>query len=127
MKRKLIKRYMLLSLPFICGLLLYGIGSYGIVSSLLFFLGGYILIKNIFDYRVVIKNIKKCNNVDNGIGVDLERCDNYVLEQKFDKNMDVKLSKIDNSKNKYGYDYIKRDNINGLKSNVIHKKIRKRY
>ena len=72
MRKKLLGKYILLSVPFICGCLLYGIGSYGIVSSLLFFSGGYIVIKNIFDYRMVNKNIKKIKDKD----LKLDICNN---------------------------------------------------
>jgi len=142
MKKKLIKKYILLSLPFICGLLLYRFGSYGIVSSLLFFVGGYMLIKNVFDYRVVRKNVKKCvgnykkigvdindRDIGNEIVLDLERGkidgDNLGEDRyKIVNDTDVGRVKEDSCKNK---EYIKRDNINGLKSTRIYKKVRRKY
>ena len=86
MNKKLIKRYILLCIPFICGTLLYGIGFYGIVSSLLFFGGGYVVVKNIFDYRMVNKNIKKCIEkdlkIDNNDNIDILLLDENKVESK---------------------------------------------
>ena len=143
MKRKLIKRYILICFPFICGLLLYGIGYYGVISSLLFFCGGYILFKNIFDYRVVKKNIRKCidknNNleidnddrdIDDVMELDLDRdkIDRVnVIEQNYNNSIDIRKENECDCMNKYGYEYMKRDNINGLKSTRRYIKIRRRY
>ena len=131
MKKKLIKRYLMLCLPFVCGLLLYRLGSYGIVSSLLFFCGGYILIKNIFDYRVVRKNIKKCIDNDKKLEIDIDKLDsvNEIMlnldRDRLDDDIDKEYINMNN--NDYGYEYIKCDNIHGLKSVRIHKKVRRRY
>lgn len=57
MRKKLIMRYGLLSLPFGIGIILFSLGIYNIISSLLFFGGGYVAIKNICDCRKVKKNI----------------------------------------------------------------------
>jgi hypothetical protein len=57
MKKNIILKYLLIYLPFISGLILYSFGIYNIFSSLLVFLGGYISIKNTFDYRKLNKNI----------------------------------------------------------------------
>ena len=65
--RKIILRYILLGLPFIVGSVMFGFGIYNIISSLLFFCGGYVFVKNIFDYRKVRKN--KNLVVDNKIDV----------------------------------------------------------
>jgi len=131
MKKKLIKRYLMLCLPFVCGLLLYRFGSYGIVSSLLFFCGGYILIKNIFDYRVVRKNIKKCIDNDKKLEIDIDKLDsvNEIMlnldRDRLDDDIDKEYNNMNN--NDYGYEYIKCDNIHGLKSVRMHKKVRRRY
>lgn len=42
--------------PFILGIILFSFGVINIFSSLCLFLGGYILLKNILDYRMVRKN-----------------------------------------------------------------------
>ena len=57
MKKNLILKYILISLPFTLGITLYSFGIYNIFSSLLVFLGGYLSIKNTFDYRKLNKNI----------------------------------------------------------------------
>lgn len=57
MNKKLIFKYVLLYVPFILGLGLFSFGILNLFSSLLLFLGGYIAIKNTFDYRKVRKNI----------------------------------------------------------------------
>ena len=151
MKKKIIKRYILLCLPFMCGLLLYGVGNYGIVSSLLFFVGGYVLIKNVFDYRVVMKNINKyvdngkkiCINEDSGneivLGLEVNKLDddisklnNYMDEDvgnivEKNNDMDTRIIKEDDSKNRYRYGYMNSDNIPGLKTTRRYIKIRRRY
>ena len=125
MNKKLIKRYILLCIPFICGTLLYGIGFYGIVSSLLFFGGGYVVVKNIFDYRMVNKNIKKCIEkdlkIDNNDNIDILLLDENKVESK-----NILCNDIDVN-NKYKYEYRKSDNIQGLKNTRRHIKIRRRY
>ena len=45
--------------PFILGLGMFCLGYINLVSSLLLFLGGYVSIKNTFDYRKIKKNINK--------------------------------------------------------------------
>ena len=147
---------MLLGLPFICGVLSYVIGSYSIVSSLLFFVGGYVLIKNVFDYRMVRKNIMKCidndkkmeiTNDDGDIGNDMlldldrDKINSVSLDMNINEignDMDViedyvednnKMEKIDKneSRNRYRYKYRGCDNIHGLKSTRRYIKIRRRY
>ena len=56
--RKIMLKYILLLLPFVIGSVMFGFGIYNIVSSLLFFVGGYMFVKNIFDYRKIRKNKK---------------------------------------------------------------------
>ena len=38
------------------GGLLFSFGVYNLFSSLMFFVGGYVALKNIFDYRKILKN-----------------------------------------------------------------------
>jgi hypothetical protein len=47
---------MYICVPFILGVLLFYAGIVNIFSSLCLFLGGYILLKNTLDYRVVKRN-----------------------------------------------------------------------
>ena len=54
MNKKL--KYLLICLPFVIGGILFSFGVYNLFSSILFFAGGYIALKNIFDYRKIIKN-----------------------------------------------------------------------
>ena len=129
MKKKLIKKYILLCIPFICGTFLYVMNSYGIFSSILFFGGGYIVIKNVFDYRMVNRNIKKCidkdlkidNNDMDDILFDMDNVDiNNVLRNGIEDNIDI-------ADNKYKYKYRKSDNIQGLKNTRRYIKVRRRY
>ena len=139
MRKKLLGKYILLSVPFLCGCLLYGIGSYGIVSSLLFFCGGYVVIKNLFDYRKINKNIKKIK--DNDLKLDICNNDNKD-ELLFDRdNVDAKNmlcnvinenimfqdvdSVVDDCNDKYWYR--KSDNIPGLKRTRVNSKVRRKY
>ena len=61
MKKKLIVKYVFLYLPFFVGIFMFSFGIVNIFSSLFLFLGGYIAIKNTFDYRMVRKNIDNTN------------------------------------------------------------------
>lgn len=61
MKKKLLFKYICLYLPFIVGSVMYSVGNISVFSSLLFFCGGYVAIKNTFDYRRVKKNIDSFN------------------------------------------------------------------
>lgn len=54
--KKLILKYILLLLPFLIGSIMFSFGIYNIISSLLFFVGGYVFVKNLFDYRKIKKN-----------------------------------------------------------------------
>lgn len=133
MKKKIIRRYMLLCIPFICGTLLYILGLYGIVSSLLFFGGGYVLIKNLFDYRKINKNINKCLDRDlrnddidkisddDILCKELDNFNNSIIKENIDINVGI------NNVNKYSYEYRKSDSICGLKSTRLHSKVRRRY
>ena len=63
MKLKLFLRYLILYLPFVLGIICYSYGNINLVSSLLLlFLGGYVSLKNTFDYRMVRRNVKKIND-----------------------------------------------------------------
>lgn len=66
--RKIILKYILLGLPFLVGSVMFSFGVYNIISSFLFFVGGYVFIKNVFDYRKISKNKKMV--VDNQIVVE---------------------------------------------------------
>lgn len=58
MNKKLLFWYLFLGIPFFVGVILYCLGIFNIFSSLLFFCGGYVVLKNVTDYR----KIKKINN-----------------------------------------------------------------
>lgn len=53
---KKILRYILIYFPFILGIILFSFKIVNLFSSLCLFLGGYIAIKNTFDYRLIKKN-----------------------------------------------------------------------
>ena len=57
MTKKILLKYLFMYLSFILGLILYSVGVVNIFSTLLVFVGGYISIKNTFDYRLVKRNI----------------------------------------------------------------------
>lgn len=59
MKIKLLFKYMLMYMPFILGIILLSFGLVNFVSFLLLIVGGYIAIKNTFDYRLVKRHIRK--------------------------------------------------------------------
>jgi len=46
--------------PFLGGMILFRMEIINLFSSLLLFVGGYIVVKNLFDYRIIRKNI---NNI----------------------------------------------------------------
>ena len=99
MKQKLLKKYILLCIPFITGAILYSLSIYNIFSSILFFAGGYIAIKNMCDYRKIKKNIN--------------------ISKK------IELKTINNSNNNINYRNI--ESIKGIKRNRVYKKVRRRY
>lgn len=49
-------------IPMLLGMVLFSYNVVNIFSSLLLFFGGYIAIKNTFDYRCIRKNIDSVNN-----------------------------------------------------------------
>ena len=57
MLKKILIKYILFFLPVIFGIILFSNRIVNLFSSLLLFLGGYIAIKNTFDYRKLRKNI----------------------------------------------------------------------
>ena len=65
MNKKLIFKYFLLYVPFVVGIGLFSFGIFNLFSSLLFFVGGYMAIKNTFDYRKVKKNVESIQIEDN--------------------------------------------------------------
>ena len=64
----------------IIGMVLFSNGVVNLYSSMLLFLGGYIAIKNSFDYRVVKKNIKKCQ--DNSCSLFDKKTNNQELKPR---------------------------------------------
>ena len=137
LKKKLILRYIFLCIPFIIGIFLYSGGIYNIFSSALFFGGGYITIKNIFDYRKINKNIRKIfANDDKKIRFDIKNdcMDNVVRNKKrleiFDvfNNIDLGNDLINNDNiEKRIYKYNASDNIPLLKNTRRHIRVRRRY
>lgn len=110
MNKKLLVRYVLICLPFVLGTLLFSFGVFNFISSILFFAGGYVAIKNLCDYRKInmnkrIVNDSKINNdiklENNSVGVDLDK-----------KNVN--------------YRYQSYDSIPGFKRTMVYKKVRKR-
>ena len=69
MNKKLLLRYILLYLPFLLGIVMFSFNIVNLFSSLLLFLGGYIAIKNTFDYRMIRKNVKN-SKVENNINLE---------------------------------------------------------
>ena len=91
-----ITRYILICSPFIVGSIMFILGIYNLFSSILFFCGGYIATKNLFDYRKIKRNNQKSN-----------------IHQKEPKKSYQK-----------DYSYQNPENIIGLKRTRIHKKVR---
>ena len=96
MIKKILVRYSILGLPFIFGILLYITNKINIISSLLLFVGGYIFIKNLFDYRKIKRNIyymkKKNNNLDINIKKEVNDRSNMLIFE-FSKGEDIKCIK----------------------------------
>ena len=80
MNKKIILKYTLIYIPFIVGVGLYSNNIYNLPSSLLFFAGGYIALKNTVDYRRVEKNINKINLVN---------CDGYEKDNECGNDTNV--------------------------------------
>ena len=55
-------KYLFICLPFLFGSVLFSFGIYNLISSLLFFVGGYVVLKNIFDYRKLLRNRDENNS-----------------------------------------------------------------
>lgn len=94
MKKKIIRRYLIIGIPFMIGTLLFSIGIINILSSLLLFCGGYILFKNIFDYRKIHRNKfrvgKKVNisNIDKDMNIDKDNINrNKTLDNASSKDI----------------------------------------
>ena len=68
MNKKLIFRCVLLYVPFVVGIGLFSFGIFNLFSSLLLFAGGYLAIKNTFDYRKVKKNVESIQLLRQGRG-----------------------------------------------------------
>jgi hypothetical protein len=95
MKLKILLKYILLYIPFILGIVLLSIGGIDFLSFLLLIVGGYIAIKNTFDYRLVRKHIKKIkiNNEKINQSNEIKNEDNKVkkIEPMIVENKDVKI------------------------------------
>lgn len=153
MKKKLIVRYVFLCMPFIIGIFLYSGGMINIFSSVLFFGGGYVAIKNIFDYRKINKNIRKIlvnddikiviDTENNEVDGNIKNEENLGVDDVFD-NLDMNVNditlnfgrEIDNMDisnnnedicNKKKYVYNESDNIPLLKNTRRHIRVRRRY
>ena len=94
MDKKRLLYFILKFVPFIIGIILFKLGIINLISSLLLFVGGYISIKNIFDYRVLRKNIDSI--LDN----------KYVIEKKED-NFNLNNSNNIYKKRNYSKDKVK--------------------
>lgn len=116
MNKRLLLRYVLLCLPFILGSMLYGLGIINIVSSLLFFVGGYVAIKNIFDYRKVRKNISIVNVRKT---VDISKGKNTNKEIEVIQEVNKYIESNQNVYRSY-------DNVPGLKRTRRYTKVRRR-
>jgi len=53
---KKIFRYIIIYFPFLLGIIMFSLNIVNLISSFCLFIGGYIAIKNTFDYRLVKKN-----------------------------------------------------------------------
>ena len=83
MNKKGIDKYILKNIPFIVGIILNLYGYINIFSSMLLFLGGYVTIRNLLDYRVVNKNIKEIT------GENIDILDN-IDKKAMDKCIEIK-------------------------------------
>ena len=114
-------------------------GVYNLASSLLLFVGGYMFVKNIGDYRVIRRNIRKSNNVNENNVVNIDSFDKDInYDRKIVNNyddfglcdMDMGISgDMDNDivDCKYQYRYKNSDCVNGIKNTRRCVKIRRRY
>lgn len=109
MYKKLLVRYGLLCLPFVLGVSLYCLSIFNIYSSMLFFVGGYVAIKNLCDYRKIGRNIRLIN----------KKRDNLC-------NVDKIVDKKDGCNNK-SINYSSIDNIPGIKRVRVYKRVRRKY
>ena len=67
MRKKRLIKYILLFLPFIIGSVCFSLGIYNLCSSLLFFGGLYVGLKNIFNYRKINNDISRIEKVNSDI------------------------------------------------------------
>ena len=58
---KKIFRYMIIYVPFLLGIILFSFNVVNLFSSFCLCIGGYVAIKNTFDYRLVRKNREYAN------------------------------------------------------------------
>lgn len=91
---KKINKYILICLSFISGGLLFSFGIYNFFSSMLFFGGGYVFLKKIFNDK--IKKINDCDvdilDINNGYEKDYSyrNVGNAVLYKRVKKNIRVR-------------------------------------
>ena len=124
MLKKIIFKYLLISLPFIIGLGLYICNIVNLISTLLLFIGGYIFFKYTCDYRLIKKNIQVIKNQDKLIDKQ-NKIINIISKKQdnFPKNIpktDISFSSIDYNKEDYY------ENTQIKNSNSSHSKIRKK-
>ena len=67
MNKNILLKYMLMYVPFVLGIVLFSFGIYNVFSSLLLFVGGYVAVKNTFDYRKIRKNAENVKIVNDTI------------------------------------------------------------
>lgn len=109
MSIKILIKYLLLYFLFLLGMILYYVGLVNLFSSLLLFLGGYIAIKNTFDYRLVRKNISSIKK---------DSDDNHLIE--LDKEQDKKNER-------QVIRQINCDDVVGVKRVRSYSRVRKKY
>ena len=110
MNKRLLIKYLIMYFPFVLGVVLFCFGTFNLFSSLLFFLGGYIAIKNTFDYRLIKRNKSSCSIKKDGVEI-VNKSNNMV-------NKDIQRDVIKPKKV---------DDIVGIKSVRRHVKVRRRY
>ena len=99
MKKQLILKYVLMYFPFVLGIGMFSLGYINLVSSLLLFLGGYISIKNTFDYRKVKRNINivQSNSEKTPVIVNVKKIDNnkkiYVKSMSAENIVGIKRTR----------------------------------
>ena len=112
MNKKILLKYLLMYVTMFAGIVMYNLGIVNIFSTMFTFVGGYIAIKNTFDYRKVRRNMKILEGIDN-ISITKDR-DIVIKEMSEDKKTD-------------SIKPIKTENIIGLKRTRVYSRVRRRY